>query len=115
MSAPLDRLSPLDKLALWGFPALVRAFAGGSVMRGALLQRPMTDVQVYFRAAWAVRTGADPLCISDENNWHYCYPPLLAIALVPLADAPAGHDRAGLLPYPVSVAVWYWLSVLALA
>lgn len=115
MSTSSDRLNRLDKVALGAFFAVVVAFGGVVELRGAFLSRPMTDVQVYFRAAWAVRTGADPLTTPDDNNWHYCYPPLLAIALAPLADAPPGQDRAGLVPYAVSVGVWYCLSVLALA
>src|SRR5262245_19208416 len=113
--SPPDRLTRLDKLVLALLLLAVVAFSGVTLLRGALLQRPMTDVQVYFRAAWAVRTGANPLTVTDNNGWHFCYPPLLAVALVPLADAPAGHDRTGLVPYPVSVVLWYWLSVLALA
>ncbi len=39
---------------------------------------------------------------------------MLAILATPLADAPAGVDRAGLLPYGVSVAVWYAINVACL-
>jgi len=82
--------------------------------RSAFLQRHMTDVQVYLRAAWAARVGEDIYAVTDDNHWHYHYPPLLALASMPLADAPAGADRTGLLPFAVSVALWYWLSVAAL-
>src|SRR5262245_17109635 len=59
-------------------------------VRSAYLTRRMTDFQVYLRAAWAVRTGADVYAVQDDNHWHYNYPPLFAILLVPLADAPPG-------------------------
>ena len=51
----------------------------------------MTDLQVYLRAAWAVRSGADLYTIIDDNQWHYHYPALFAILMTPLADPPAGE------------------------
>src|SRR5262249_43626415 len=71
----------------------------------------MTDFAVYLRAAWAVRSESDIYTVTDENGWHYHYPPLLAIVLVPFADPPPGFDRAGILPFGVSVAFWYILNV----
>jgi hypothetical protein len=57
--------------------------------RSAFLRRRMGDVGVYFRAAWAVRTGGQHLySITDDNGWHYHYPPLFAVLLSPLADPP---------------------------
>ena len=52
---------------------------------------------------------------SGHQIWHYHYPPLLAVLAAPLADAPPGADRSGLLPFAVSVALWYVLSVGCLA
>ncbi len=101
-----------------GFTALLLALVGFGVLteiRSAYLTRPMTDVQVYFRAAWAVRSGHDIYTVTDANGWHYHYPPLLAILLVPLADAPPDADRSGLLPFAALTAVWYVLSILWLA
>jgi hypothetical protein len=89
-------------------------FGGLVEMRSAFLERRMTDLGVYLRAAWAVRTGADLYRVQDNNDWHYHYPPLFAILLVPLADPPAGADRTGLIPFAVSVAFWYAISVLCL-
>jgi hypothetical protein len=71
----------------------------------------MTDLDVYLRAAWAVREGQDFYTITDDNGWHYHYPPLFAILLVPLADPPPGYDRQGSLPFAGSVAIWYVISV----
>jgi hypothetical protein len=80
-------------------------------VRAAFLRRRMTDACCFFRAAWMVRTGGPLYDFTEENGWHYLYPPLLAILLVPLADAPPGVARDGLLPYPVSVAIWYIVSI----
>jgi alpha-1,2-mannosyltransferase len=108
---------PRLRLRLWelgGLSAMAATFLIFAVVtewRSVYLSRPMTDVQVYLRAAWAARTGADIYTIEDANHWHYHYPPLLAILTMPLADAPPGADHSGLLPFGVSVAVWYWLSV----
>src|SRR5262249_2839279 len=81
-------------------------------IRSVFLQRRMNDLGVYLRAAWAVRTGHDLYAVTDNNGWHYVSPPLLAIVLTPLADAPAGEPQNGVLPWSVSVVVWHLLSVL---
>jgi alpha-1,2-mannosyltransferase len=86
-------------------------FAAIVEKRSAFMRRRMTDADCYFRGAWAVRAGQDLYEIVDDNDWHYNYPPLLAILLTPLADAPAGVDRSFMLPYPVSVAIWFWLTL----
>ncbi len=108
--------SPLGKLERAGIVALligVIIFGTVTEIRSAFLKRRMTDVDTYFRAAWAVRVHKNPYDVTDTNHWHYNYPPLLAIALYPLADAPAGASRSGLMPYAASVAIWYVISVLA--
>ncbi len=53
--------------------------------------------------------------MTDDNGFHYHYPPLLAILAAPLADPPAGADRAAMLPYAVSVALCYVFNLLFLA
>lgn len=90
-------------------------FGGLVEMRSALMEGRHTDLDVYLRGAWAVRTGNDLYNISDDNHWHYNYPPLLAILLVPLADPPAGADQTGMVPYALSVALWYLFSLMCLA
>ncbi len=100
-----------ERGGLWLFLAVVLAFGGIVEMRSVFLKRRMTDADDYFRAAWAVRTGRDMYSVADTNGWHYNYPPLFAILLVPLANPPPDVDNAGYLPYPVSVAVWYAFSV----
>lgn len=106
-----ERPSKRDWTVLGIFVCLVVLFGGLVEMRSVFLTRRMTDLGCYLRAAWAVRAGADLYQVTDNNGWHYNYPPLLAILLVPLADPPSGVDCAGAIPYPVSVALWYVLSV----
>jgi hypothetical protein len=91
------------------------AFAALVELRSVLLSRRMGDLGVFVRTAWAVRAGADIYQVSDDNRFHYHYPPLFAILLTPLADPPAGADRSWTVPYAVAVALWYLLSILCLA
>ncbi len=108
---PFDPLTKIERLGLIALLIGVLAFGCVTEVRSAFLSRRMTDVDTYFRAAWAVRVHKDPYNVTDTNGWHYNYPPLLATLLYPLADAPAKFGRAGLLPYPVSVAVWFLISI----
>ena len=117
MTALPDTLSPGDRrLYLWERAGLallllgVLAFGGLVLVRSAFQQSRKTDFGVYARAGYAVRAGLDPYQITDDNNWHYCYPPPFAVAMAPLADPLPWADRGGYLPYWVSVAVWYLLS-----
>ncbi len=61
-----------------------------------------TDVTVYTEAGAAMFDGRDPYLVSNPRGWHYLYPPLLAIAMAPLA----------LLPTTEQALVWYALSCL---
>jgi hypothetical protein len=114
------RLNQEQRLSIWERGALVLlvlgfvAFGCLVEMRSAFMDRRHCDLDVYLRGAWAVRTGNELYNITDDNNWHYNYPPLLAIALVPLADPPAGADRTGMVPYALSVAVWYLFGLICL-
>ncbi len=117
-STPTARFSGLsrwERRGLVGFAVLVVLFGLIVEKRSAFMQRRMTDLGVYLRAAWAVRAGDDIYDIIDNNGWHYQYPPLFAILLVPLADPPSGVGAGELVPYPVAVAIWYGFSVLCLA
>lgn len=83
--------------------------------RSAYLENRRTDADVYFRAAWALRTGQDPYLVADTNGWTYLYPPPLAIASMPLAQTPPWGDGAEKkLPwsvtFPAAVLAWYALS-----
>jgi hypothetical protein len=74
----------------------------------------MGDLDVFLRAAWAVRNDADLYAVTSDNDWHYLYPPLYAILLTPLADPPQGEVASGYVPYAISVAICYLVSLLAL-
>jgi alpha-1,2-mannosyltransferase len=91
------------------------AFGAIVEMRSAFLKVRRTDLDVYLRAAWAVRTGRDPYKITDDSGWHYHYPPLFAIALLPLADPPSWESPRGMMPFGLAVALWYVLNLLFLA
>src|SRR6185295_19491215 len=73
-----------------------------------------TDAGTYFRAAWAAEAGRSLYEVTDDNGWHYHYPPFLAILLRPLADPPPGVAGGRLLPFPISIAVWYAIGAAAL-
>ncbi len=80
-------------------------------LRSALQEPRKGDLTVYLRAAWAVRASVPLGDITDHHGWHYNYPPLFAILLTPLADPPAGQPVGPAVPYPVSVAIWYLISL----
>lgn len=110
---------PLGRHERWAVVLLLVGFLlyGLAVeKRSAYMSRRMGDLGVYLRAGWAVRQGgAELYTITDDNGWHYSYPPLFAILMAPLADPPHGVSGHGLIPYPVSVAICYLLNLLALA
>lgn len=108
-SNPLTRLQKIGVCLLLLFTLGLGAVVE---LRGALQNQRKTDLGVYLRAAWAIRTGNDPYAISDDRGWHYVYPPLFAIMMVPLADPPAGANRDGCLPYAISVGLWYILTMM---
>ena len=96
------------------FAAAVLLWGAMVVYRSALLDRPMGDLGVYLRAAWAVRADPDQLYDhTDQNGWHYSYPPLFAILLEPLGEAPrpVGADPR---PFAVAVGIFYILNVVCL-
>lgn len=107
----IKMLSKREKAGLVLLLLVAVVFGGLVVKRAAFMKRRMTDVDCYLRAAWAVRTGQDLYEVLDTNDWHYNYPPLFAILMTPLANPPPGEDRAGMLPFPASVAIWYALSL----
>jgi hypothetical protein len=110
-----DRLSRWERAALVLILVLFVAFGVLVEYRSAFLRRRMGDLGCYLRAAWAVRTGNDLYDVTDDNGWHYNYPPLYAILMAPLGDPPRGADAAGFVPYAVSVAVVYALNLVFLA
>jgi hypothetical protein len=106
-------LSTVERSSL-GLIALVPVIFGIVVeVRGAFLQTRRTDLAVFARAAWSVRSGVDVYSVTDDKGLHYHYPPFLAILMAPLADPPPGVTLPGALPFAITVGVWYLLSVLA--
>jgi hypothetical protein len=108
-------LSAWDRAGLAFLAFLLVGFGVLVEIRGCFLQRHQTDLDVYLRAAWAVRAGEDIYDITDDNGWHYQYPPLFAILMTPLADPPPGSDRTGCLPFWLSSALCYLASLGCLA
>lgn len=108
-------LSSWDRAGLAFLALLVLGFGTLVEIRSCFLQRHQTDLDVYLRAAWAVRTGEDIYDITDDNGWHYQYPPLFAIVMTPLADPPPGSDRTGYAPLWLSSALCYLASLGCLA
>jgi hypothetical protein len=118
----MQKLLPFRPLSLWGRVGVVLlvvgflAFGVLVVLRTALLERHMGDLDCYLRAAWAVRFQPDRIYdIMEDNAWHYNYPPLFAILLTPLADPPFGVDRTGMPSFAVSAAIFYLFNLVCLA
>ncbi|HJZ57798.1 MAG TPA: glycosyltransferase family 87 protein, partial [Gemmataceae bacterium] len=97
------------------FGVLVLGFGAITEIRGAFQATRKTDLGVYLRAAWAARSGRDPFDVTDNNGWHYCYPPTFALLLTPIADPMPGHPRDGYPPYWLSVALWYVFGIACVA
>jgi hypothetical protein len=115
--SPAARASGLTPWQRAGLALLLIAVVVFGVLveiRSAFQNTPKGDLGVFVRTAWAVRSGQDIYSVSF-GRFHYHYPPLLAILLVPLADPPAGVEASEVVPYPVTVAVWYLLSLACLA
>jgi hypothetical protein len=102
------------KIGVALFAVFLLLFGAHVEQRSAFLDRRMGDLDVFLRAAWAVRAGADLYEVTSENDWHYIYPPLYAILMTPLADPPAGQDTAGYLPYALAVAICYLINLASL-
>lgn len=109
------QLPLLDRVGIVTLMVVLVAFGVVVEIRSSFLKRHMTDLGVYLRAGWAVRAGEDIYDITDDNEWHYQYPPLFAITMTPFADPPAGADRTGMLPFAVTAAFWYVFNVFCLA
>src|SRR5262249_4845534 len=82
----ISGLSKWQRVGIGLFLAGFIVFGPLVELRSAFLKRRMTDLGVYLRAAWAVRSGDDLYTITEENGWHYHYLPLFAIVMTPLAD-----------------------------
>jgi alpha-1,2-mannosyltransferase len=111
LNSASDPLNKKQKFAICLLLFLSVIFGSWVELRGALQHTRKTDVGVYFRAAWAARTGNDLYSIKDDRGLHYIYPPLFAILMSPLADPPSGMSRDGYIPYEVSLGIWYIVTL----
>ncbi len=105
-------LNTQTKLLIAATAAVIVAFAAITVLRGAFLEVPKTDAQVFFRAGWAVWEGVSPYSVRDDNGWSFLYPPFFSILMLPFANPPQGEQAPWFaLPYPVAIGVWYMITV----
>ncbi len=73
------------------------------------------DVQVFFRAGWAIWTGYPLYEVPDHHGWTYHYPPTFALFMGPFANPLPGYPQPWwALPYSAAVAVWYLVNVACL-
>jgi hypothetical protein len=73
------------------------------------------DVEVFFRAGWAIWTGYPLYQVFDHHGWTYHYPPTFALLMGLFANPLPGYPRPGwALPFPAAVAVWYLINVACL-
>jgi alpha-1,2-mannosyltransferase len=105
------RLCRREKLGIVFLAALYLALGAITVARSAFMMNPKTDFQVYARAAWAVRAGENLYAVTDNNGWHYIYPPAFAIVMAPLADPYPFMPHGGYLPFWASAALWYLIGL----
>jgi hypothetical protein len=138
------KFSRRERTWLWVSLFLVLAFGANLEKRTALRRVPMTDLGVPVCAAGAVLKGDNLYRMSEWHNWHYNYPPTLAILLTPLAlsapspppvlnpgvprvesNTPWGYDIASHRHYYGLhrdnahffgiIAVWYFLNIALIA
>lgn len=109
--AIIDHLTRTERIALAVFFAMILVFGALVVWRSSYMSYRHTDFGVYARAAWAVRTGHDIYNVTDDGGLHYCYPPTFAVLMAPFAEPPALEQGGRFLPFGISVAIWYALSV----
>ncbi|MCX8026467.1 MAG: DUF2029 domain-containing protein [Thermodesulfovibrionales bacterium] len=105
-------MSKRQRIFLATLIVLLLLFGVWVEIRGAFLTRPMTDLGVYLRAGYAVREDIDIYSITDDNGWHYVYPPFFAILMSPLASPPKDIDSVGYIPYKFTVGFWYIFTLL---
>jgi len=73
------------------------------------------DVQVFFRAGWAIWTGFPLYEVADHHGWTYHYPPTFALLMGVFANPLDGLPRPPwALSYAMSVAVWYLIGAVAM-
>jgi hypothetical protein len=95
--------------------AVVVCLLFGGVVAHKQIRLRQGDQGVFYRAGWSIRQGgADLYQITDDHGWHYHYPPLFAILMVPLADPPPGtpvEQQDWILPVSARTAIVYLLNL----
>ncbi|WP_420132001.1 glycosyltransferase family 87 protein [Rhodopseudomonas sp.] len=108
--APRLRQLHWYEIALIGVVALALCIYLPIVVKRSALQG-FGDVQVFFRAGWAVWTGYPLYEVADHHGWTYHYPPFFALLMGPFGYPLEGYPRPSwALPLQTSVAVWYAFS-----
>jgi hypothetical protein len=76
------------------------------------------DQVVYYRAGWSMRHGGTDLYdITDHHGFHYLYPPVFAILMIPLADPPLNtptEEQKWILPKWARMVVHYVFNLMCL-
>lgn len=113
-AAPAARRIPppgrQERIALAAILLAVLVYLPVVIYRAGI--RGFGDVQVFFRAGWAIWTGYPLYEVVDNHGWSYHYPPTFALFMGPFANPLPGHDQPWwALPMPAAVGVWYLLSV----
>jgi hypothetical protein len=108
--ASIARPGPRERTLIGFYCVLIGAFLPIMVRNTVVLGHG--DVQVFFRAAWAVWTGYPLYQVVDHHGWTYHYPPTFALLLAPFADPlPGAPQPWWTMPYPLAVAIWYVINV----
>ena len=109
----IPRLGRRELLAVAVFAILILAFLPIVVHKAVWLGQG--DVEVFFRAGWAIWTGYPLYHVFDHHGWTYHYPPTFALFMGLFANPLPDHPQPWWAPpFPAAVAVWYLINVACL-
>ena len=91
LSKGSTRLTTAERVAIALVMTVAVAFGGMVLLRSAFQNQRKTDLDVFSRAAWAVRTGQDVYATYSDRSWNYLYPTFFAIVMTPLAEPPTAR------------------------
>lgn len=86
MNSTPQLFSSRERIALTIAGCVIVAFGANLEKRTALRRKPMTDLGVFACAGSAVVHGENIYNVCEWHEWHYQYPPALAILFVPLSE-----------------------------
>jgi hypothetical protein len=108
--APRWRQLHWYEIALIALVALLFAIYLPMVVKRSAVQG-FGDVQVFFRAGWAIWNGFPLYEVADHHGWTYHYPPTFALLMGLFADPMPGFATPSWALSPkASVATWYLIS-----